>query len=217
MIVTSWGVFADWNPDSSDTVDSDLYELNAQNMFIDDNSGLNSGTDLFENDPGSDMSVSSWNNVNLLNNLYPDFAAATDTLYDCLSLPQPPTRMHARADSCASPDTSQNAKVQQPPDITTSDQVEEYWCSAKDKIGFGNIPVCDRSQRAIVPLVRPSELELEADVIPPSSSPPLGFKNLGWCSLRRLIHETFGDRLFRPIEILMTTNGPLVSHPFERV
>ena len=186
-----------------DLADNDLSELNAKNMFLDDNSGSNPTFDLFDNDSGSDISAYSWNDMDWSapnDDMYSDFAIATDTPYDCPFLPQAMTRMHTRAESCTNPDTSQGDMIQQGPEVTTADQVEEYWCSASGEIGFGNIPVCDRSQRAIAPLVRPSELGLEADGIPPPSSRPLGFKNLGWCSLRKFMHETFGDREVRTIE-----------------
>lgn len=193
LIVTNSGFFTDWNLDSFDLVDADLSGLNADTLLFDDHSDLESGIDVFDNDPESDMNAFSLNDVDLSNpnnNISPGLAIATDTFYDC---PAPPTRMHARENSCADPDTSQGATAQQRPVITTSDQVEEYWCSASGKIGFGNIPVCDQSQRAIMPIVIPSELDLKANVIPPPSSPPSGFKNLGWCSVRKFMHETLGD------------------------
>lgn len=179
--------------------DTDLSDPNSKNMFFDENPYLDSGTNLFDDDSGSDTNADvSWNDVDLPtanNGMFSDLVVAADSPDECPSLPLPPTRMHARAESCANPDTSQGAMMEQGLEITTTDQVEEYWCSASIRIGFGNIPVCDRSQRAIAPLVRPSELGLEAHGIQsPSSSPsssPLGFKNLGWCSLRKFIHETF--------------------------
>lgn len=188
LFIASSRGFAYWNPGSFDLADSDLSDLNGKNVLFDDNSEVHSGTDLFDNDSESDTSAYSWDEADFStpnNDMFSDLAIATDMPYDCSPLPLSPAGMHARAESCANPDTSQGATMEQSPEITTADQVEEYWCSTSAKIGFGNIPVCDRSQRAIAPLVRPSELGLEADGIPPPSSSSLGFNNLGWCSLRK--------------------------------
>lgn len=206
LLIANSRLFADWNLDSFEFADTDLSDLNAKNMFLDDNSEANPTNDLFDNDSEFDTTAYSWNDVDLSapnDDMYADFAIATDTPYDCPSPPRAMTRMYARSESCTNPDTSLGEPMQQRPAITTADQVEEYWCSASGEIGFGNIPVCDRSQRAIAPLVRPSELGLEADGIPPPSSRPLGFKNLGWCSLRKFMPETFGDSEICAIETLI--------------
>lgn len=195
MLIARSGVFAFWNLGGSvDLADSDLSDLNGKNMLFDDNSEVDSGTDLFHNDSDeSDTNAYSWDEVDFStpnNDMFSDFAVATDdATYDCASLPLSPMKMYARAESCANLDTSQGATMEQSPELTTTDQVEEYWCSASGKTGFGNIPVCDRSQRAIAPLVRPSELGLEAAGIPTPSSSSLGFQNLGWCSLRKFMQK----------------------------
>lgn len=163
------------------------------------------------------MGAFSWNDADLSNlndDIYPEFMLAADTPYDCPSLSPPLTRMYARANSCANSDTSPDAEVQPRPEITTADQVQEYWCSAGKQEGFGNIPVCDRSQRAIVPLVRPSELELKADVIPPPSSPASDFKNLGWCSLSKFIYKVFVNTSVRMVGILCVVMVPLSVNPW---
>ena len=217
LLVASSGGSAYWNLGSFDLADSDLSDLNGKNMLFDDSSEVDSDTDLFDNDSESDTNAYSWDDVDFStpnNDMFSDFAIATDMPYDCPSFPLLPTGMHARAESCANPDSSQGAMTEQSPEITTTDQVEEYWCSTSAKIGFGNIPVCDRSQRAIAPLVRPSELELEAYGIPPPSASSLGFKNLGWCSLRKLMQEILDENTkFGQFKNPVTIDLPLSVTP----
>lgn len=202
LLLTSSSVSADWNPDSSEF---DFSGLDSDNLWSDDNFELDSQADLFD-DSEPDISSFSLSDADTsnLNDLSSDFAMTTDTFYDCPFYPLPPTRMHIRENSCTDLDTLPRPDIQQRPEVKTSDQVEEYWCSTSRKVGFGNIPVCDRSPKSLAPIVRPSELELDAHVIPPPSSPPSGFQNLGLCSLRKFMHQTLGDRCVQTLEFLST-------------
>lgn len=162
--------------------DMNFFSLDDDTSF--DKIEPNLSDDLFTNEAEFNMNDNSLVSDQLLNNEayfpikpFSDNSVMASDESNCSSFSSLSRRIRARLNSCS-------ANPEKYLVVRTAEDVQKYWCSESDVLGFARIPVCSLVPEAQG--VRPSEQSPwpEIDI----SSIPEGFLTLTQCKISKLMH-----------------------------